>query len=77
MEVYISPKRKRIPYGMMNYFGMLTIAVHGGKTKLVIPNRMVGEQIYTYLLSTYNDADLSFSSYEKSELSSALAYDGN
>lgn len=28
MEVYISPKRKRIPYGMMNYFGMLTIAVH-------------------------------------------------
>ena len=34
---------------------------------------------YSCLLytSTYNDADLNFSSYEKSELSSQLAYDGN
>lgn len=38
---------------------------------------MVQEQLYTYLLSTYNDADLSFSSYEKSELSSQLAYRGD
>lgn len=35
------------------------------------------EQLYTYLLNTYNEADLSFSSYEKDELASALAYDGN
>ena len=38
---------------------------------------VVQEQLYTYLLNTYDDADLSFSSYEKSELSSALAYDGD
>lgn len=63
---------------LLYYFGMLTISgTHKGKTKLTIPNQVVREQIYTYLLKTYNDADLSFSSYEKSELSSALAYDGN
>lgn len=37
---------------------------------------VVQEQLYTYLLNTYNNADLSFNSYEKSELSSRLAYDG-
>lgn len=63
---------------LLYYFGMLTISgTYKGKTKLTIPNQVVREQIYTYLLNTYNDADLSFSSYEKSELSSALAYDGN
>ena len=57
---------------------MLTInGMHEGKTKLTIPNLVVQEQLYTYLLSTYNDADLSFSSYEKSELSSRLAYRGD
>ena len=63
---------------LLYYFGMLTISgMHRGKTKLIIPNLVVQEQLYTYLLSTYNEADLSFSSYEKSELSSQLAYDGN
>ena len=63
---------------LLYYFGMLTISgMHRGKTKLTIPNLVVQEQLYTYLLNTYNDADLSFSSYEKSELSSQLAYDGN
>lgn len=62
---------------LLYYFGMLTISgMHEGKTKLTIPNIVVQEQLYTYLLNTYNDADLSFSSYEKSELSSRLAYDG-
>lgn len=57
---------------------MLTISgIDKGKTKLTIPNLVVQEQLYTYLLNTYNDADLNFSSYEKSELSSQLAYDGN
>lgn len=37
---------------------------------------MVREQPYAYLLSTYDEADLSFSSNEKSELSSSLAYRG-
>ena len=63
---------------LLYYFGMLTISgMHEGKTKLTIPNLVVQEQLYTYLLNTYNDADLSFSSYEKSELSSQLAYRGN
>ena len=57
---------------------MLTISgMHKGKNKLTIPNQVVEEQLYTYLLNTYNEADLSFSSYEKDELASALAYDGN
>ena len=63
---------------LLYYFGMLTISgMHRGKTKLTIPNLVVQEQLYTYLLNTYNEADLSFSSYEKSELASQLAYDGN
>ena len=62
---------------LLYYFGMLTISgLHRGETKLTIPNQVVQEQLYTYLLNTYNDADLSFSSYEKSELASRLAYDG-
>ena len=62
---------------LLYYFGMLTISgMHRGKTKLTIPNQVVREQLYTYLLNTYNEADLSFSSYEKSELASKLAYDG-
>ena len=57
---------------------MLTISgTYKGKTKLTIPNQVVREQIYTYLLSTYNEAELNFSSYEKNELASALAYDGD
>ena len=63
---------------LLYYFGMLTISgMHKGKNKLTIPNQVVEEQLYTYLLNTYNEADLSFSSYEKDELASALAYDGN
>ncbi len=60
---------------LLYYFGMLTISgTYEGRTKLTIPNQVVREQIYTYLLSTYNEAELNFSSYEKNELSSGLAY---
>ena len=63
---------------LLYYFGMLTISgTHEGKTKLTIPNQVVREQLYAYLLSTYDEADLNFSSYEKNELSSSLAYDGS
>ena len=63
---------------LLYYFGMLTISgTHEGKTKLTIPNQVVREQLYTYLLSTYDEADLNFSSYEKSKLSSSLAYRGD
>ena len=63
---------------LLYYFGMLTISgTYEGRTKLTIPNQVVREQIYTYLLSTYNEAELNFSSYEKNELASGLAYRGN
>ena len=63
---------------LLYYFGMLTISgTYKGKTKLTIPNQVVREQIYTYLLSTYNEAELNFSSYEKNELASTLAYAGD
>ena len=63
---------------LLYYFGMLTISgTYKGKTKLTIPNQVVREQLYAYLLSTYDEADLNFSSYEKNELSSSLAYDGS
>lgn len=63
---------------LLYYFGMLTISgMHEGKNKLTIPNQVVEEQLYTYLLNTYNEADLSFSSYEKDELASKLAYRGD
>ena len=63
---------------LLYYFGMLTISgTYEGRTKLTIPNQVVREQIYTYLLSTYNEAELNFSSYEKNELASALAYRGD
>ena len=62
---------------LLYYFGMFTVSgTHEGKTKLTIPNQVVREQLYTYLLNTYNEADLNFSNYERSELSSALAYRG-
>lgn len=62
---------------LLYYFGMLTISgTFEGKTKLTIPNQVVREQLYTYLLNTYNEADLSFSNHEKDELASALAYRG-
>ena len=62
---------------LLYYFGMLTISgMYEGKTKLTIPNQVVQEQLYTSLCNTYNDADLSFSSHEKNELSSRLAYRG-
>ena len=63
---------------LLYYFGMLTISgTYEGRTNLSIPNHEVREQIYTYLQSTYNEAELNFSSNEKNELASALAYRGD
>ncbi|MDD6837486.1 MAG: hypothetical protein PUF04_10130 [bacterium] len=43
------------------YFGMVTIGgTYMGDTKFVIPNEVVREQIFSYLLETYKDNDLSF-----------------
>ena len=62
---------------LLFYFGMLTIdGTMRGVTKLTIPNEVVKEQLYAYLLTTYNEADLSFDNNEKGKLAQGLAYDG-
>ena len=62
---------------LLYYFGMVTIAgTHQGKTKFVIPNEVVREQLFRYLLDTYKENDLKYDSYEKGKLESALAYCG-
>lgn len=51
---------------------MVTIAgTHQGKTKFVIPNEVVREQLFRYLLDTYKENDLKYDSYEKGKLESA------
>ena len=46
---------------LLFYFGMLTIdGTYKGATKLVIPNQVVREQLFNYLLDTYKENDLSF-----------------
>ena len=57
---------------------MLTISgTLEGETKLTIPNQVVREQLYSYLLDTYNEADLRFDNWEKGKLASAMAYRGD
>lgn len=57
---------------------MLTIdGTYRGKTKFVIPNEVVREQIYAYLLSTYKENELAYDTYQKSDLESGFAYDGD
>ncbi len=44
---------------LLFYFGMLTISgTKRGKTLLTIPNQVVREQLYSYLLDTYNEAKI-------------------
>ena len=63
---------------LLFYFGMVTIdGALDGKTKFIIPNEVVRDQIYTYLLDTYKENDLTYDSYGKSELESQLAYHGD
>ena len=62
---------------LLYYFGMVTIdGTYKGKLKFVIPNEVVREQTFRYLLDTYKENDLTFENYEKSDLASGLAYDG-
>ena len=63
---------------LLFYFGMVTIdGTYDGKTKFIIPNEVVRDQMYTYLLDTYKENDLTYDSYGKSELESQLAYHGD
>lgn len=62
---------------LLFYFGMLTISgTKEGETLLTIPNQVVREQLYSYLLDTYNEANLQFDNWEKGKLASAMAYRG-
>ena len=63
---------------LLFYFGMVTIdGEYKGDTKFVIPNEVVRDQMYTYLLDAYKENDLTYESYDKGKLESRLAYDGD
>ena len=63
---------------LLFYFGMVTIdGEYKGETKFVIPNEVVRDQMYTYLLDTYKENDLVYDTYYKTQLESKLAYDGD
>ena len=62
---------------LLFYFGMMTIdGTYKGETKFIIPNEVVRDQMYTYLLDTYKENDLVYDRYSKGKLESKLAYDG-
>lgn len=63
---------------LMYYFGMLTIGgIHKGLTKLIIPNMVVREQIYTYLLNAYSQVNICNEEWKRTQLAQGLAYDGD
>ena len=62
---------------LLYYFGMVTIGgMHKGDTKFVIPNEVVREQIFSYLLDTYKENDLAYDSYDIRKKEQNMAYDG-
>ena len=62
---------------LLFYFGMVTIGgTYMGATKFVIPNEVVRDQMYTYLLDTYRENDLSYDAYDKENMESRMAYQG-
>ena len=63
---------------LLYYFGMVTIGgFYRGKPKFVIPNEVVREQVYTYLLDNYHDNHLETDSYRLGQLEENMAYDGD
>ena len=63
---------------LLFYFGLVTIdGTYKGATKFVIPNEVVRDQMFTYLLDTYKENDLAYEPYEKNKLESQMAYDGH
>ena len=63
---------------LLFYFGMVTIdGTQDGATKFVIPNEVVRDQMFTYLLDTYRENDLTYENYDKGKLESQLAYHGD
>ncbi|MDD6892191.1 MAG: AAA family ATPase [Bacteroidales bacterium] len=62
---------------LLYYFGMVTIGgTYRGRPRFVIPNEVVREQIYTYLLDNYHENHLEADRYELGRLEEGMAYDG-
>lgn len=62
---------------LLYYFGLLTIGgQRRGKTCLVIPNEVVREQMYTYLLDNYRENNLDADSRKLATLCEEMAYTG-
>ena len=63
---------------LLYYFGMVTIGgTDMGDTKFVIPNEVVREQIFSYLLDTYEENDLTYDSSDIRDKERRMAYRGN
>jgi hypothetical protein len=63
---------------LLYYFGMLTIA--GKKRDEIffrIPNQVVREQLYGYLIQTYRDNELNIDDYRRNKLMGNMAFDGD
>src|SRR5574344_377966 len=62
---------------LLYYFGLVTIGGrYQGDTKFIIPNEVVREQVYTYLLDNYHDNHLYTDKDKLSLLEENMAYDG-
>ena len=60
---------------LLYYFGMLSIdGTLDGETKLIIPNQVVREQLYNYLLESCEQDEYQHDDYIRSQLSQRLAY---
>ena len=63
---------------LLYYFGLVTIGgTYMGETKFVIPNEVVREQIFSYLLATYGDNDLSYDNSDIRRTEQFMAYRGD
>ena len=63
---------------LLYYFGLVTIGgIHKGETKFIIPNEVVREQIFSYLLDAYKENDLAYDGYDIRKKEQLMAYDGD
>ena len=62
---------------LLYYFGMLTIMGEaGGKMQFAIPNQTVREQLYTYLIETYEENELELNSHDLRDRLGDMAFKG-
>ena len=62
---------------LLYYFGMLTIAGrHRDEIMFRIPNQVIREQMYGYLIQTYRDNELSIDEKRLNRMMGDMAYDG-